>query len=188
MRYSFLFIFILSPNIYVFSQNSIELNKIKEVTTIIEKESEYICLKLDSFNIQMVFYNRINEYFSFEETENRDYINIGRIIPFDSLIGLKQLNYTGSFDYIYSKSLIYRESRYIVISFVDANIYGTNQEVNFVIIKEAEDKKKSIISCYTNKNDKPTEDIKIIYKGHYIKLRGKYLKKMNRKSVIVGHG
>lgn len=176
MKIGVLILFVIVTSIKVFSQKSIKLIKAKELSVKVIKEDNLTRVKLDSVNIELVFYNRTNEYYTPEDTVNRDYANIGHIITIDSLTGISQIDYTGSYDYFNPRAIVHKNELYIILLFADTYIYGTDQELSFVVFKENANKKISVVSCYSNENNKPIEDIRIIRTANYIELKGKFLK------------
>jgi len=154
-----------------------ELYKFPKLNTLDIADAGFTRVTIESVDIGLFFYDRLNEYPSLEDTLKRDYIDIGRIVFIDSITGLKQTDYTGAYDYSDIRVVKHRKSRFIILSLVDTYIYGTDQQVYLVVFKEKDNKQVSIVACYTNENDSPTEDIVVVKNGSGIELRGLHLLK-----------
>ena len=133
--------------------------------------------------IKLILNYRENEYFVLSDTLNRDYILLGNSkTPLDKLQGLLQCDYTGAYDLIECRKVSKYGLTYLILSFADTFIMGTNQNVFYVSIKLENDNWK-YLSSYENEADKPTDNIKVICSKKGLKLKGKYLKQIKRKGL-----
>lgn len=114
------------------------------------------------------------------DTCKRDYVLFGsskRTI--DKLQGLQQCDYTGAYGVSECRWI---EDRFLVMRFVNTFFYGTNQN-SFYVIFESEKSDWKYIGSYENEADKPTDKIKVICSKKGLKLKGKYLKKIEQQGV-----
>jgi hypothetical protein len=171
---------------FVFGQKQMRLeNCTKFESSFLAKDSSHVYSLKSISEMQIVIHSRLNETFEINDTINRDYIESGtKKMTLDRLYGLLQLDYTGSYDLMDCYSVKSSTHSYCILSFVDLFIFGTNQQVFFVVMKQIGDNWE-YYSSYENEHDRSTTGVKIRkVKNGEIKLKGKYLKQITRGSVI----
>lgn len=128
-------------------------------------------------NVNLIIHSRSDEVFQDLDTLNRDFfmLNNNKLI-IDSLYGLKQSEYTGSYE-ILKTYYIGENSDYFILSFVDLFTFGSNQQVFFLVFKKINNNWYHF-SSYENEHGMPTDDIRVVKKRNEIRLKGKYLKKI----------
>lgn len=179
-------IFVVFYSTFIFGQKQVKLeNCTKLESSFVAKDSSSIYSLKSISEMQIVIYTRLNETFEINDTINRDYIESGtKKMTLDHLYGLRQIDYTGSYDLMDCYSIQSSTHSYCILSFVDLFTIGTNQQVFFVVLKQTGNNWVHY-SSYENGHDQSTTSVKI-RKGRKgkIKLKGKYLKQIKRVSMV----
>lgn len=179
-------IFVVFYSTFIFGQKQVKLeNCTKLESSFVAKDSFSIHSLKSISEMQIVIHTRLNETFEISDTMNRDYIESGtKKMTLDHLYGLRQIDYTGSYDLMDCYSIKDSTHSYCILSFVDLFTIGTNQQVFFVVMKQKGNNWLHY-SSYENRHDQSTMSVKIRKrKNGKLKLKGKYLKKITRGSVI----
>ena len=182
----FLLFGFLLMSFHTLSQRKIQLDSCYVLKTSVISTPDSSIITVDSTNIQFVMYSRENEYFTMEDTNRRSYLKTSRAIPIDSIIGLMQLDYSGSYDFTYFYLVKNKKSKYVVAPVFDGNCYGTDFCGNYIIFKEYGNGEFRLFSTYKNESGMPEEKNRIVMGWKKIRMKGPFLKKVTRVSLVHG--
>ncbi len=170
---------LLIPSFY--GQKRTLLDSVEKIESNFEKNDSLIIYKFKSEpNIRIIINKRRDEFFDYEDTLKRDYLDLeNQIIVIDAINGLMQNDYSGAYDLLNCYMIKTTFQKYLILSFVDVFLQGSNQHVFYTILK-LENNIWTPLSIYRNEAGMPIETIKLIKKRHTIKLLGKYLKEIKK--------
>jgi len=162
-----------------------KLEQYKELkTTYFDTDSNRVHILESIKDVTIVTNAREFEYFVQGDTSKRDYIQISNShkLILDQVIGISDKNYTIAYDLITCYLIEKQGFKYVVLVGGDTFPMGTNQDVDFIVLK-FEGEKFLYYNSFSNEADKPTDNIKVICSKKSLKLKGKYLKQIKRQGL-----